>query len=353
MSTRRYPPLITQAGKQLADATSELAPPRPVSRVLQSLDGAVRGKPVEFEVDTAFLENEAKLKFHVSGPSRTEVHAEPKPEAKTHLVTFVPHDPGVYALQVTYNDVEVDGSPFTISVADNPSYIPPPGDASKCVATGPGLKTCVEGQEAHFEVDTSEAGFGRLTVKMTGPSRAKIVSHPPEAISSVGDVARVPSKFEYTPLEAGDYNLYICWSERHIPGSPFKVLARRDPNRQVEDKVEQCLESAKKVLVPECGGLRRGKAAQWRSFTVDARQAGDGAVGVSVQGPTKCDIELHKRNEESSFTSPGLAGSVATDRQAGLVEVKYNPASSGKFKMQVTFNNIQVPGSPFTVDVCE
>eukprot|EP00117_Sycon_ciliatum_P048253 scpid42337/ scgid34375/ Filamin-B; ABP-278; ABP-280 homolog; Actin-binding-like protein; Beta-filamin; Filamin homolog 1; Filamin-3; Thyroid autoantigen; Truncated actin-binding protein len=359
--SRRYPPLITQAGQQLAAATADLAPPqRPTSRMLQTVDGAVRGRTVEFEVDTAFLESEAKLKFHVTGPSRTEVHAIPRPAEKTHLVTFVPQDAGIFSLRVTYNEVEVDGSPFHISVADDPKYVPPAGDASKCVASGPGLSSCVENQTACFEVDTSRAGFGRLTVKMTGPSKAEIVSHPPPIdASSIEDVGKGPSKFDYKPLEAGEYNLYICWSERHIPGSPFKVNVRRNPACQVEDKVEQCLEAAKKVLVPPCDGLRNGTSRQWRSFLVDARAAGDGAVAVSVQGPTRCDIELVKQNgggssnNNNSLANTSGLGAVATDRMSGLIEVRYRPDSTGKFVMQVTFNDIQAPESPFTINVTD
>ena len=305
---------------------------------------------MEFEVDTAFLENEAKLDFQVSGPSRTEINVDAKPSDQSHLVTFVPHDAGIYALRVIYNDVEVDGSPFTISVADNPNYSRPPGDASKCVASGMGLRNCVGGQKALFEVDTSQAGFGQLTVKMTGPGHAKITSlPPPDVLSRKDDVSKVPSKFEYVVQEPGDYILNVCWSEMHVPGSPFSVIARRDGKRKVEDKVEQCLEDAKRVIVPSCAGLRSGVSKQWNSFFVDARQAGDGAVAVSVQGPTRCEIELRKQAQDS-YSIPGL-GALATNSQSGLVEVKYFPDSSGKFVMQVTFNGIQVPGSPFTVTV--
>lgn len=29
---------------------------------------------------------------------------------------------------------------------------------------------------------------------------------------------------EYTPTESGDYDVSIQFAEKHIPGSPFKVL---------------------------------------------------------------------------------------------------------------------------------
>ena len=217
--SRRPPPLITQAGQQLAAATSELAPGLPP----ETIDGPTCGRPVEYEVDTAFAAGtEADLNFRVIGPSRMEVSAEAQPSGKSHIVTFVPHDGGVYELHVTNDGVDIRGSPFTINVADDPSYLPPTGDPSKCVATGPGLRSCVEGQTAFFDVDTRQAGIGRLTVKMTGPCRAEITPSPPETLCN-GD--RVSSKFQYTVFGPGDYNLYVCWSERQIPGSPFKVCA--------------------------------------------------------------------------------------------------------------------------------
>lgn len=59
------------------------------------------------------------------------------------------------------------------------------------------------------------AGTGSLGLAIEGPSEAKMTCK---------DNRDGSCSVEYTPTESGDYDVSIQFAEKHIPGSPFKVL---------------------------------------------------------------------------------------------------------------------------------
>lgn len=59
------------------------------------------------------------------------------------------------------------------------------------------------------------AGTGSLGLAIEGPSEAKMTCK---------DNRDGSCSIEYTPTESGDYDVSIQFAEKHIPGSPFKVL---------------------------------------------------------------------------------------------------------------------------------
>lgn len=68
---------------------------------------------------------------------------------------------------VTYDDVEVPGSPFPVDVDEG-------CDPTKVKAHGPGLEQGTTNKPAKFTVDTRGAGTGGLGLAIEGPSDAKI-----------------------------------------------------------------------------------------------------------------------------------------------------------------------------------
>jgi len=58
---------------------------------------------------------------------------------------------GPYEIDVKYDDVPVEGSPFTVDAIV-------PADASKVRAYGPGLSEGVVGKPAPFTIETKDAG---------------------------------------------------------------------------------------------------------------------------------------------------------------------------------------------------
>ena len=75
-------------------------------------------------------------------------------------------------------------------------------------------------------------------------------------------------------------------------------------------------------------GLRGGKPNKKADFTVDTRDAGYGGLGLSVEGPSKVEINC-------------------VDNEDGTCSVDFTPAEAGQYLINVTYADVHVPGSPF------
>ena len=81
-------------------------------------------------------------------------------------------------------------------------------------------------------------------------------------------------------------------------------------------------------LFPPSSGLRGGKPNKKAEFTVDTRDAGYGGLGLSVEGPSKVEINC-------------------VDNEDGTCSVDFTPAEPGQYMINVTYADTHVPGSPF------
>ena len=106
----------------------------------------------------------------------------------------------------------------------------------------------------------------------------------------------------------------------HIPNSPFKINVK---NGEVGD--------AKKVKVSGAA-LKEGKTHVDNSFKIDTRNAGFGGLSLSMEGPSKAEIQC-KDNED------------------GTLNISYKPTEPGYYIMNLKFADHHVDGSPFTVKV--
>lgn len=122
--------------------------------------------------------------------------------------------------------------------------------------------------------------------------------------------------------EPGPHKVVITYVGKEVPGSPFKVNAVPDVSGKV------------KAYGP---GLKGGVANKPATFTIDAREANKisktpGDLGVTVDGPA-----------ESKITSQ--------EKPDGTVDVTYTPKVPGDYKVNVTYNEAPIPGSPFKAKI--
>jgi len=68
------------------------------------------------------------------------------------------------------------------------------------------------------------------------------------------------------------------------------------------------------------------------SFTINTRDAGYGGLGLSIEGPSKAEINC-------------------VDNEDGTCTVDYLPVEPGKYTINVKFADEDVPGSPFTSNI--
>ncbi|KAH8288414.1 hypothetical protein KR054_002558, partial [Drosophila jambulina] len=124
----------------------------------------------------------------------------------------------------------------------------------------------------------------------------------------------------FTPRETGEHLVSVKRLGKHINNSPFKVTVCE---REVGD--------AKKVKVSGAG-LKEGQTHADNIFSVDTRNAGFGGLSVSIEGPSKAEIQC-------------------TDKDDGTLNISYKPTEPGYYIVNLKFADHHVEGSPFTVKV--
>lgn len=77
-------------------------------------------------------------------------------------------------------------------------------------------------------------------------------------------------------------------------------------------------------------GLERGEVGIQSEFNVWTREAGGGALAVSIEGPSKATIDLK-------------------DRKDGLFSAIYTVSEPGEYRIGLKFNDRHIPDSPHKV----
>jgi len=77
-------------------------------------------------------------------------------------------------------------------------------------------------------------------------------------------------------------------------------------------------------------GLERGEVGEIAEFNVWTREAGSGSLAISVEGPSKAEIEFK-------------------DRKDGSCDVSYVVSEPGEYRIGLKFNDLHIPDSPFKV----
>ncbi|KAL0180667.1 hypothetical protein M9458_023073, partial [Cirrhinus mrigala] len=169
------------------------------------------------------------------------------------------------------------------------------------------------GEDQEFAIGTRGAGGqGKLEVKITGPSGKSV---PCVVEPQPGKGA---SLVKYVPKEEGVYVVEVVYDGNPVPGSPFTVEAMLPPDP-----------SKVKAFGP---GLKGGLVASPAEFTIDTKGAGTGGLGLTVEGPTEAKIEC-------------------SDNGDGTCSVSYLPTEPGEYLVNILFEDVHIPGSPFHADI--
>ena len=113
-------------------------------------------------------------------------------------------------LKVTWNGIPLQDTPFSTRIGQ-----PPKPENVK--VSGPGLQDGYIEQEAKFNIETQNAGSGKLSVNVEGPKggfKINLDRHPDEERTILA---------RYDPQHAGTYVVDIKWERVPVPGSPFTV----------------------------------------------------------------------------------------------------------------------------------
>ncbi|KAM9443530.1 filamin B a isoform 2-T2 [Clarias gariepinus] len=269
--------------------------------------GVESGKPTHFTVYTKGA-GKAPLDVQFSGPNRGQpVQAFEVIDNYdySHTVKYTPVQQGEMVVAVTFGGDPISKSPFAVGVAA-------PLDLSKIEVDG--LESRVEvGQDQEFAVGTKDAGGqGKLEARITSPTGKSV---PCVVDPQLGKGA---SLFKYIPKEEGAYAVDVLYDGNPVPGSPFTVEAMLPPDP-----------SKVKAYGP---GLKGGLVGNPAPFTIDTNGAGTGGLGLTVEGPTEAKIEC-------------------SDNGDCTCSVSYLPTEPGEYLVNILFENVHIPGSPFHVDI--
>ena len=219
---------------------------------------------------------------------------------KNLLAEFKPLSAGPHKIEVLHNREQISGSPFECQVYD----------PSKVLIIGAEDRSATVGEPVQFKLERKHAGYAELNVVAISPLGQDL----PIEISGVpggeGDL------IEFKPSVAGRYKLSLTYGGEEIPGSPLVYTVQEDRTPTVFGK-----------------GLTLGQVRDVCIFKIDGRGL-EGEPRVEVSGRTRTVLQEDKE-------------------EAGLFIVKYIPEEVGHTSIHVFWNNMEIPGSPFTARICD
>ncbi|KAM6982885.1 filamin-A isoform 4-T4 [Tautogolabrus adspersus] len=253
-------------------------------------------KPAVFTVNTKDA-GEGGLSLAIEGPSKADISCVDNQDG-TCTVSYLPVLPGDYSILVKYNDKHIPGSPFSARIT---------GDDSMRMSH---LKV---GSAADIPLDIGEFDLSQLTASLTTPS-----GHEEPCLLKMLRNGHVGISF--VPKEIGEHLVNIKKNGRHIPSSPISVMINQS---EIGD--------ASRVRVSG-QGLSEARTFEPAEFIIDTREAGYGGLSLSIEGPSKVDINTE-------------------DQEDGTCKVTYCPTEPGNYIINIRFADQHVPGSAFTVKV--
>ncbi|XP_039204026.1 filamin-B isoform X4 [Crotalus tigris] len=269
--------------------------------------GVENGKPTHFTVFTKGA-GKAPLDVQFSGPMEGDAVKDLDfidNYDYSHTVKYTPVQQGKMGIQVNYGGDPIPGSPFTVDVAA-------PLDLSKVKISG--LENRVEvGKDQEFIIDTKGAGGqGKLDVAIFAPNQKML----PCLVEPV--TGKQYCRAEYIPKEEGFHAIDVNYDGNPVLGSPFTIEAILPPDP-----------SKVRAYGP---GLQEGLVGKPAEFTIDTKGAGTGGLGLTVEGPCEAKIEC-------------------SDNGDGTCSVSYLPTKPGEYLVNILFEEIHIPGSPFKADI--
>jgi hypothetical protein len=286
----------------------------------QGLHTAVVGHEAEFQIEAKDLIGNRKIiggecfTCNATGPTPVDVQILDCDDG-TYVGRYVVTVAGEYLLDVMYDGLSLNGSPFSVKVEPGPTI------AVKCSAHGKGLKQIESTIPARFVIEARDE-FGNQNVGGGVQFGVRIRGVREEIECKIQDQLDGTYLCEYLCNLSGVYFVSIMLDGIDISGSPFKVSC--SPGQMV---FEQC-----RVVGPGvCGGF----AQVDNTFEIHTHDQFGNPVGV---GGELFDVVLW---------GPERTVASILDRQDSTYLVTYRVNTPGEYQLRVMMNEVDLPGSPF------
>uniref|UniRef100_A0A1A7YJ75 Filamin C, gamma b (Actin binding protein 280) n=1 Tax=Iconisemion striatum TaxID=60296 RepID=A0A1A7YJ75_9TELE len=253
-------------------------------------------RPAIFTITTKDA-GEGGLSLAVEGPSKAEISCKDNKDG-TCTVSYLPTAPGDYNIIVKFDEQNIAGSPFMAKI------------------TGDDLKRM-------SQLNVGTATDVSLMIVETDLSSLMATIRAPSGLEEPCFLKQLPNRhigISFTPKEVGEHVVSVRKSGKHVTNSPFKIMVGQS---EIGD--------ANRVKVYG-QGLLEGHTLDVAEFVVDTRNAGYGGLGLSIEGPSKVDINCE-------------------DVDDGTCKVTYCPTEPGNYIINIKFADQHVPGSPFSAKI--
>ena len=242
------------------------------------------GVPVVIPIDTSGAGKDM-LVAKCQGERAGEVEVVYDPPGDPTKISFTPSVEDVYKVSIHYGSTEILDAPLKINVRNDPP------DAKAVRLSRPPSGSMNIGTKIKVGFDATEAGCGNMTATCSGANCGDVEVTISETSDQVYELT-------ITPMESDIYSIYVLWSDKPVPGSPFNLnlIPKNFPNAD-KCKVVGFPELSSIVLINEevC-------------FQVDATAAGTGYLDIVVQVRNE-EIE----DDRISMVSTGTRGSEITN----------------------------------------
>ena len=225
-------------------------------------------------------------------------------EGNVGHASFTPTLPGVYSIEVACINKLVQGSPFTVKVAD----------PSRCKLLGSVPKYLKFGEPHEFRVNTKDAGVGETEFQCTEKQTKTVFRSNSHPLNSEG-----LQLLAVTPLKCGEFLVGIKFHDSHIPGSPFRVVVC-DPSR--------C------QVIGDLADRKTGIVGNPIRFKIIVSDASEGIKPVvKAIGPSaKYSAEIRTTDDKT-------------------YAVQFTPWEIGTHEISITYGSYHIPHSPFLAAV--
>ncbi|XP_054089626.1 filamin-C isoform X2 [Zeugodacus cucurbitae] len=257
------------------------------------VNGGVVGQPCQFRVD-ASAAGEGQLEISINEgevPNHVQVVG-----GGRCLVSFTPEQAKSHLIDIKFNGETVRGCPFVCPVADT----------SRVMLNLSNLELIPVNRPASFHITVSGGGAAELAVSVRGP-------HGELPVRVTGDI-HAGFTAEFTPTNVGGHTINVEYNGFAVQGTPFLAKSY----------------DATKVTV---GSVSRGTVGRPVQFTVDAGDAGEGNLEIT--------ISAKGQNIPTQVHPQGSA----------RFSVSFVPTEACEHTINVTFNKMPVPGCPLTVNI--
>ncbi|XP_013109625.2 filamin-C isoform X2 [Stomoxys calcitrans] len=257
------------------------------------VNGGVVGQPCQFRVD-ASAAGEGQLEISINEgevPNHVQVVG-----GGRCLVSFTPEQAKPHLIDIKFNGETVRGCPFVCQVADT----------SRVMLNLSNLELIPVNRPASFHITVSGGGAAELAVSVRGP-------HGELPVRVTGDI-HAGFTAEFTPTSVGGHSINVEYNGFPVQGTPFLAKSY----------------DATKVAV---GSVSRGTVGRPVQFTVDAGDAGEGNLEIT--------ISAKGQNIPTQVHPQGSA----------RFSVSFVPTEACEHTINVSFNKMPVPGCPITVSI--